>query len=225
MNLPRLTRRTSPLFALTLILSLAAPAAIAQNPTPGPTWSQEEGMKIAEQVQKKLRGLTNFSVFDWITFGFHGKTLVLKGYASRPILKSDAANAVKGIPGIESVDNQIEVLPLSNNDDRIRAAVYNRIYTQPSLRKYNANQGSLAQAMGPGGRSFGLMAGGITNNPPIGFHAIHIIVKNGNVTLYGVVNNEMDSNIAGIQANSAPGAFSVDNDLIVQGAASKPAAK
>ena len=138
--------------------------------------------------------------------------------------KSDAANAVKGIPGIDSVDNQIEVLPNSPNDDRIRAAVYNRIYTQPSLRKYNANQGSLAQAMGPGGRRFALMAGGITNDPPIGFHAIHIIVKNGNVTLYGVVNNEMDSAIAGIQANSAPGAFSVDNDLIVQGSAPKPAA-
>jgi hyperosmotically inducible protein len=223
--MPRLTRRTLPALAAALILSLSAPAIIAQTPAPAPTWSQEEGMKIVAQVQKKLRSLTNYSVFDWITFGFHGKTLVLKGYASRPILKSDAGNAVKGIPGIESVDNQIEVLPLSNNDDRIRAAVYNRIYTQPSLRKYNANQGSLAQAMGPGGRSFGMMAGGITNNPPIGFHGIHIIVKNGNVTLYGVVNNEMDSNIAGIQANSAPGAFSVDNDLIVQGAAPKPAAK
>jgi osmotically-inducible protein OsmY len=180
-------------------------------------------MRIVGQVQKKLGGLTSYSVFDWITFGFHGKTLVLKGYASRPIVKSDAGNAVKGISGIESVDNQIQVLPLSPNDDRIRAAVYNRIYTQASLRKYNANQGSLAQALGPGGRSVALMAGGITNDPPLGFHAIHIIVQNGNVTLYGVVNNEMDKSIAGIQANSAPGAFGVDNDLIVQGAASKPA--
>jgi hyperosmotically inducible periplasmic protein len=221
--LPRLTRRTLQVLAAGLILSLSAPSIIAQ--TPAPTWSQEDGMKIVTEVQKKLRGLADYSVFDWITFGFHGKTLVLKGFASRPILKSEAANAVKGIPGIESVDNQIEVLPLSPNDDRIRAAVYNRIYTQPTLAKYNANQGSLARAMGPGGRSFGMMAGGITNNPPMGFHAIHIIVKNGNVTLYGVVNNEMDSNIAGIQANSAPGAFSVDNDLIVQGSASKPAAK
>jgi hyperosmotically inducible periplasmic protein len=222
-SLSHLTRRTLPAIAAALILGLTAPSAIAQ--TPAPTWSQEDGMRIVSEVQKKLRGLTNYSVFDWLTFGFHGKTLVLKGYASRPILKSDAGNAVKGIPGIESVDNQIEVLPLSPNDDRIRAAVYNRIYTQPALRKYNANQGSLAQAMGPGGRSFGLMAGGITNNPPLGFHAIHIIVKNGNVTLYGVVNNDMDSDIAGIQANSAPGAFSVDNDLIVQGAAAKPASK
>jgi osmotically-inducible protein OsmY len=221
--LPRLTRRTLPALAGGLILTLSAPSVVAQNPTP--TWSQEDGMRIVQQVQKKLAGLTYYGVFDWLTFGFHGKTLVLKGYASRPVLKSDAANAVKGIPGIESVDNQIQVLPLSPNDDRIRAAVYNRIYTQPSLRKYNANQGSLAQAMGPGGRRFAWMSGGITNDPPIGYHAIHIIVNNGNVTLYGVVNNQMDAAIAGIQANAAPGAFSVDNDLIVQGSASKPAAK
>jgi osmotically-inducible protein OsmY len=180
-------------------------------------------MRIAQEVQKRLARLTNYSVFDWITFGFHGKTVVVRGYASRPILKKDIDNALKGIPGVESVDNEVEVLPLSPNDDRIRAAVYNRIYTQPTLAKYNANQGSLARALGPGGRSVALMAGGITNDPPLGFHAIHIIVKNGNVALYGVVNNEMDKTIAGMQANQAPGAFSVDNDLIVQGAASKPA--
>jgi hyperosmotically inducible periplasmic protein len=221
--LPRLTRRTLPLLAAAVILSLTAPSVIAQ--TPGPTWSQEDTLRIVKEVQRKLGGLTNFSVFDWLTFGVQGKTIVLKGYASRPSLKSDAENAVKGIPGIASVNNQIEVLPNSPNDDRIRAAVYNRIYTQPSLSKYNANQGSLARALGPGGRSVALMAGGITNDPPMGFHAIHIIVKNGNVILYGVVNNATDAAIAGMQANSAPGAFSVDNDLIVQGAASKPAAK
>src|ERR1700743_1001791 len=155
MSMPRPTRRALAVLSAALIVSLAAPAAIAQNPAP--TWSQEDGMRIVQQVQKKLGSLTNYGVFDWITCGFHGKTLVLKGYASRPILKSDAGNAVKGIPGIDSVDNQIQVLPLSPNDDRIRAAVYNRIYTQPALRKYNANQGSLARALGPGGRSVALM--------------------------------------------------------------------
>jgi len=179
--------------------------------------SQEDGMRIVTEVRKRLAGLTNFAVFDWITFGFKGRTLVLNGFASRPTLKDDAGRAVKGIEGITGVDNEIKVLPLSPNDDRIRAAVYNRIYTQPALRKYNANQGSLAQALGPGGRSFGMMAGGITNNPPIGYHAIHIIVNNGHVTLYGVVLNKSDSDIAFMQANSAPGAFSVDNDLVVQG--------
>ena len=214
--LPCLTRRSlRTICAALLVFTLPTGTLIAQ--TAEPTWSQEDGMRIVAQVQKKLGGLTNFSVFDWITFGFHGKTLVLKGYASRPILKKDAENAVKGIPVIDSVDNQIEVLPNSPHDDRIRAAVYNRIYTQPTLRKYNANQGSIAQALGPGGRSVALMAGGITNDPPMGFHAIHIIVKNGNVTLYGVVSNDTDKAIAGMQANSAPGAFSIDNDLIVQG--------
>jgi hyperosmotically inducible periplasmic protein len=218
-----LPRRVLPLLAAALVLSLSAPTVLAQ--TPGPTWSEEDTLRIANDVQKKLGGLTTYGVFDWITFGFHGKTVVLKGYASRPVLKSDAGNTVKRIQGVESVDNQIEVLPLSPNDDRIRVAVYNRIYTQPSLRKYNANQGTIGQALGPGFRGPAAMAGGITNNPPMGFQAIHIIVKNGNVTLYGVVNNEGDKAIAGMQANSAPGAFSVDNDLVVQGQAAKPASK
>ncbi|MGH9596450.1 MAG: BON domain-containing protein [Edaphobacter sp.] len=220
---PRLIRSILPTFSAALILGLVAPVLVAQ--TPAATWSQADGMRITQEVQKKLGNLSNFSVFDWITYGFHGKTLVLRGYASRPSLKNDAGNAVKGIAGIDSVNNEIEVLPNSPNDDRIRASVYNRIYTQATLRKYNANQGSLARALGPGGRSVALMAGGITNDPPIGFHAIHIIVKNGNVILYGVVNNETDKAIAGMQANSAPGAFSIDNDIIVQGASSQPKAK
>ena len=213
----------TPRFAAALLSMtlLTGASALAQEPTPpqaAPTWSQEDLMRIVKEVQKKLGGLTNYSVFDWITFGVHGKTLVLKGYASRPTLKDDAARAVKGIEGIENVENEIVVLPLSNFDDRIRAQVYNRIYTQASLRKYNANQGNIARAMGPGGTSFGMMAGGITNNPPIGYHAIHIIVNNGHVTLFGVVNNTMDSNIAYIQANGTSGVFSVDNDLVVPGA-------
>jgi hyperosmotically inducible protein len=217
----RLSRHTLPTLAALLVFTLSAPTVIAQDPTPGPTWSQEDTLRIVKEVQKKISGLTNYGVFDWITFGIQGKTITLKGYASRPVLKTDAGNAVKNIQGVENVDNQIQVLPYSPNDDRIRAAVYNRIYTQPQLRKYNANQGNLGRAIGPGA-GIALQAGGITNTPPIGFHAIHIIVNKGNVTLYGVVLNESDSAIAGMQANSAPGAFSVDNDLIVQGSASKP---
>ena len=156
-----------------LALSLAAtPIALAQDQPqqqPEATWSQEDMMRIVKEVRSKLAGLTTFNVFDWLTFGIHGKTLVLKGYASRPILKDDAGNAVKHIEGIEKVENEIQVLPLSTFDDRIRAQVYNRIYTQPALRKYNANQGSIARAMGPGGAQFAMMGGGITNNPPIGY--------------------------------------------------------
>jgi hypothetical protein len=176
--------------------------------------------KVVSQVRSKLGNLSTYGVFDWITFGIHGKTLVLNGYASRPVLKSDAENAVKNIEGIQKVENNIQVLPLSMMDDRIRAQVYNRIYTQPSLSRYNANQGSIAQAMGPGGAQFARMSGGITNDPPIGYHAIHIVVNNGRVTLYGVVMSQSDSDIANIQANGTPGVFGINNDLVVQG--SKP---
>jgi hyperosmotically inducible protein len=219
-----MARRTTLPFAIAaalLVLTIFAPVGLAQTtPTPSPTWSQEDTLRIVKEIQKKLGGLTNYSVFDWITFGVQGKTVILKGYASRPILKDEAGRALKSISGIDSVDNQIEVLPLSPSDDRVRAAVYNRIYTSPSLSKYNANAGNLRRATGPG-PNIAAMAGGITQSPPIGFHAIHIIVKNGNVTLYGVVLNQSDAAIAGMQANSAPGAFSVDNDLIVQSSASK----
>jgi len=193
-----------------------APAAVQQGQgQPEPTWSEEDLTHIVKDVQHQLRGLTNFSVFDWITFGIHGKTLVLKGYASRPTLKDDAGRAVKNIPGIDKVENEIVVLPLSSFDDGIRAQVYNRIYTQGALRKYNANQGNIGRAMMPG-----MNIGGITQNPPMGYHAIHIIVNNGHVTLFGVVLNQSDASIAYIQANGTPGVFSVDNDIVVQG--SKP---
>jgi hyperosmotically inducible periplasmic protein len=207
------------LAATLLSLAISSPApALAQAVQQGPTFSQEDGTRIVNEVRKRLAGLTTYSVFDWITFGFKGKTLVLNGYASRPILKSDAERAVKNIPGIAGVDNEIKVLPLSPNDDRVRAEVYNRIYTQAALRKYNANQGSLGRAIGPGA-GVALAAGGITNNPPIGYHAIHIIVNNGQVTLYGNVLNQSDATIALMQANSAPGAFGVNSDLTIQGQA------
>ncbi len=214
-------RRTYPsLAAAVLMLTISAPVCLAQGAPASSTWSQGDTLRIIQDVQKKLGNLPNYSVFDWITFGIQGKTVILKGYASRPVVKEDAARSLKGVPGVASVDNQIEVLPNSPMDDRVRASAYNRIYTQAPLRKYNANQGSLARALGPGGPSVARMAGGITQDPPLGYHAIHIIVNKGHVALYGVVLNQSDAAIAGMQANSTPGAFSVDNDIVVQGAAS-----
>jgi osmotically-inducible protein OsmY len=195
-----------------LLASSGSMALSAQAQNPASSWSQEDTVKIVNEVQKKLGSLVDYDVFDWITFGIQGRTVILKGYASRDMLKSDAQSAVKGIPGVERVVNQIQVLPNSPNDDRIRAQVYNRIYTAPSLSRYNANAGPIFR-----GLSVARMAGGITVDPPLGYHAIHIIVNNGHVTLYGVVDSSGDAAIANMQANSAPGAFSVDNDLIVQG--------
>ena len=209
--------------AIALLLSaLLAPAVPAQTNVPSPsntnTWSESDTMRVVQEVRKRLAGLPRYGVFDDLHFAVKGKAVILEGDASRPILKSDAENAVKGIPGIASVVNQIHVLPLSPNDDRIRAEVYRRIYSQPALRKYTG--GSVGFGRTP---SVARMAGGITQDPPLGYHAIHILVDGGRVTLKGVVNNEMDANIANMQANTAFGVFSVDNDLLVPGNANQNA--
>src|ERR1700677_1026111 len=121
--------------------AVCVPIATAQDAPRTATWSQTDAVRIMNDVQKKLGGLTTYGVFDWITFETQGKSVVLKGYASRPVLKSDVGAAVKSIAGIESVDNRIEVLPNLPNDDRIRASVYNGIFTNAAMRKYSANAG------------------------------------------------------------------------------------
>jgi hyperosmotically inducible periplasmic protein len=203
---------TALLLAATLP-ALYTPSLAAQEATNG--WSQEEANAIAAQVGRKITSLTTYGVFDDVSLAIKGKTLILRGYASRPALKSDATRAAKSVKGVENVDNQIEVLPFSPSDDQVRRSVYDAIYTVPSLSKYNAGAGNLASA-GNGPSPF-LAAGGITEDPPRGFHAIHIIVKNGNVILTGVVNNKQDSELAQLRANSAFGAHTITNQLLVKG--------
>lgn len=209
---PRFSRRTFPILVAFLVSILFTGILTAQDSASDPGFAQE--------VHKKLRSLSNYGVFDWITFSIDGRTVVLKGYAALPTLKSSAGNAVKSIHGVEFVDNRIEVLPTSMMDNRVRVAVYNRIYTHPALRKYNANRGTAAQAIGPGS-SMVARTQGIIYDPPRGFNAIHIIVKNSHVMLFGVVDNESDKQIAGLQAKSTPDVLSVNNDLIVAQSAPK----
>jgi hyperosmotically inducible protein len=132
--------------------------------------------------------LPYYNVFDDLSFRVEGSEVILTGQVARPTLKSDAEGAVRHVEGVQRVVNQIEVLPLSNFDDRIRLAEYRAIYRSPGLDRY-----------------------GMQSDP-----SIHIIVKNGNVKLTGVVANEMDRNIAGIRANGVFGVFSVTNDLRVE---------
>ena len=131
--------------------------------------------------------LPYYGVFDNLAYRVDGSKVTLFGQVTRPTLKSDAERVVKKIEGVETVDNEIEVLPLSPNDDQIRRATYRKIYANPALQRYQ--MGAV---------------------PPI-----HIIVKNGNITLVGVVDSETDKNLAGIAANGVPGAFKVTNDLAV----------
>lgn len=207
MNIARIASR--PIIGTLAGLSLALSSLIAQQETAALDAKQQQMLNIAKEVRKQIVMLPQYGVFDYIHFAIKGNTVILRGKASRPTLKSSAENVVKKIEGVDSVDNQIEVLPVSPNDDRIRAAVYASIYRYPALQRYTSNRGR------PRGPSVARVAGGITNDPPIGYHAIHIIVENGNVTLTGVVDSATDSALAEMRANSVPGVFSVDNDLQV----------
>ncbi|HTM36447.1 MAG TPA: BON domain-containing protein [Terriglobales bacterium] len=196
--------------ALCVALSISLARALDET-TASSSPKEKEILRIAEEVRKQIVTLPQYGVFDYIHFAIKGSdTVVLQGSVSRPTLKSSAENVVKRIEGVTTVDNQIQVQPASPNDDRIRAAVYASIYGFPALQRYTSNRGG-----GPRTTSIARAAGGITADPPLGFHAIRIIVENGNVTLRGVVNNETDLAMAGMRANIVPGVFSVDNDLQV----------
>lgn len=183
---------------------------LAQQQAPNASAKDQEILRIAKDVRKQIVTQPRYGVFDDISFGIKGDTVVLMGKASRPILKSDLEKAVKRINGVGNVDNRIDVLPVSPNDDKIRAATYASIYRYAPLQKYTSNRGPR-----PPGPSVARMAGGITNDPPIGYHAIHIIVQNGNVTLTGVVDSDNDLALAEMRANIVPGVFSVTNELQV----------
>jgi hyperosmotically inducible protein len=195
----------------------AGNAAQKSNPN---TWSEQDLRRVVGSVRKQLLSLSDYDVFDYLTFAIQGRTVVLNGYASRPQLKSEAEKVVKGIQGVQSVQNNIKVLPYSQMDDQIRVQELIHIYGQPSLRKYT--NAPIREDLYP---TVGRMAGGITQDPPVGWFAIHIIVDNGHVILAGVVDNPMDAEIANVQANSVPGVFSVTDNLMVPNAAPKEKVK
>ena len=163
-------------------------AVLVAAPPAFPQASSRARDRLVREVRHELVMLPYYGVFDNLTYKVDGNgTVVLIGQVSRPTLKSDAENVVKRIEGVEKVVNQIEVLPVSPNDDRLRLALYRAIYGHTALNRY------ALQAVPP----------------------IHIVVKNGNVTLEGVVANAGDRNIANIQANSVSGVFAVTNNLRV----------
>jgi hyperosmotically inducible protein len=178
------------ILALPLIFSMAAFASSAfqDNQATG-ALSQKSLDRIYKEVRHELVMLPYYGVFDNLSYNVDGDgTVTLVGQVSRPPLKSDAENAVKRIEGVTNVVNNLEILPTSMNDDRIRRATYRAIYGNSALNQYQ-----------------------LRAVPPI-----HIIVNNGHITLEGVVARQMDKQIAGVQANSVPGAFSVTNNLVVE---------
>ncbi len=176
--------RVRKLVLVVCMLALAIPSVAQGSAPPNPRTLQ----RIEKEVLHELRMLPYLGVFDNLAFKVDGYKVTLIGQVTRDTLKSDAERAVKSIEGVEQVDNQIEVLPVSINDDRLRRRLYRAIYGFGPLQKYS-----------------------------LGVHqSIRIIVKNGHVTLEGVVNNEGDKNMAGIRANGVSGVFSVKNNLQVE---------
>jgi osmotically-inducible protein OsmY len=175
--------------ALATILLLGAGAASAQGGgTPSSSAEQKMQERITREVRHELVMLPYLTIFDNLAYKVQGDTVTLYGQVQNPVNKQDAENAVKKIEGVTKVDNQIQVLPPSPNDDRIRRQVARAIFSDNGLFKY----------------SLGAL-------PPI-----HIIVNGGHVTLEGMVNSQTDKNLAFIRANGVPGVFSVQNNLRVE---------
>jgi hyperosmotically inducible periplasmic protein len=150
--------------------------------------------RIVKSIRKEVLRLPFYGPFDWLTFQLDGSTVTLNGATARPTIKTDSERVVKKIEGVERVVNNIEVLPVSPNDDQLRLRTYQAIMGHPAMTRYAIR--------GP-------------NSP------IHIIVKNGNVTLEGFVGLESDKTIANLQANGVSGVFSVKNNLRVDESAAK----
>ena len=189
--------RTTLFPALTLIATLAvAPMTGWAKTSELPSSMERQTAKgtaiTAEWLQNKVRHelvmLPYYSVFDHITYKIEGDRVELAGQVNRPTLKSAAACVVQQIEGVSAVTNNIEVLPLSPNDDRIRLGVYRAIYGSSALSRYSLQ--------------------------PV--PSIHIIVKNGQVVLEGVAASEMDKNIANIMAHGVHGVFSVAQNIVVE---------
>jgi hyperosmotically inducible protein len=172
------------------LLALWLSAAVTTPASASPAGSQETkaNQNLVREVRHQLLLLPYYSVFDNLAFKVDGDHVTLEGQVTNPTLKHDAEAVVKSIEGVSGVTNNIEALPPSPMDDQLRRALYHAVYGDASLSKY-----------------------GWSAMP-----SIHIIVKNGHVSLEGVVDNETDKNLAGIRANTVPNVFEVKNNLVVK---------
>jgi hyperosmotically inducible protein len=168
-------------------------------------------------IRNELLQLPYYSVFDFLSFKYSKGTVDLMGYAYRPTLKDDAERAVKRVAGVEVVNDQVEVLPVSMNDDNLRWQTYYAIYRDPFLSHYAPGGGMLWGHRHPfgGGGLFPMGPSRFPGTEPAGDYPIHIIVKDGRITLLGVVDNQSDKNMAGMKAQGVPLSFGVTNDLVI----------
>ena len=171
------------LMALTLVTTpILCVAAASKRP--------QVNSHIIREVRHELRMLPYYGVFDWLEFEVRpNNTVVLRGQVVRPSTKSEAEARVRQIEGVSRVINEIEVLPVSPQDDRLRVALYRALYGWDSPLFRYATQ----------------------SVPPI-----HIIVDRGRATLKGIVDSRADAQLAYIRARGVPGLFDVKNELQVE---------
>ena len=185
-----------------LMASFLVAPAFAQQPT---SIAKSE---VEMSVRRALERLPYYGVFDFLAFGVERGTVTLMGYAYRGSLRSEAEQAVRRVSGIDEVANKIEILPASQNDDRIRWTTFYSIYTDDFLSRY-----------APGGamraRYEALDLSRFPGMQPFGTYPIHIVVRNGRTTLLGIVDNEADKTLAGVRAREVPQVFNMENDLMI----------
>jgi len=174
------------LIAVIVTLAIAATATVAAAKTRGPESTSSQ--RLVEQIRHELVTLPYYGVFDNLTYKVGDGTVTLYGQVTRPTTRDDAARRVAKIAGVSQVINNIEVLPLSSFDNSIRLRAYRAVFSKDGLYRY-----------------------GMGANP-----SIHIIVNHGQLTLEGVVNNNMDKQLAYMAAKGVFGAFSVTNNLQVE---------
>lgn len=179
-------------FPLSLMLAaglLVAGTAMASTTSPSSSPADTQDAQIAAKTIHEIRMYPWYTIWDNINVRVNNGDVELTGQVSQPFKKPDMTRLAQHVPGVRSVTNNLEVLPTSMFDDRLRFQVARAIFRDPVLSQY---------AIEP-------------------IPSIHIIVDNGHVTLEGVVNNQMEKNVAGIRAGSVGLSFGqVTNNLRVE---------
>ena len=176
---------------LVLGLLVAVPAVRGQHPPAAKSTAvvpKPEEPQLSHEIRHQLSVLPYYSVFDYIAFTLDGNKVTLTGYVMRPTLRANAEAAVKSLEGVASVQNMIEVLPKSPADDDSRRAVYRAIFEDSTLQRYAVSE------------------------VPV----IHIVLRNGEVTLEGVVGTEAEKGLASTRASGVSGISAVKNNIAVR---------
>ena len=183
--------------------------------TTGSSAQMVSALETTHSVRRALERLPYYGVFDYLVFGVDRGTVTLTGYTYNGSLRRAAEIAAKRSSGVDEVANRLEVLPTSQEDDRIRWVTFYKIYTDAFLSRYaSGGEAAVRREIYEARRFPGMYQ-------PLGLYSIHIVVRHGQTTLYGVVDSAADKQIAEVRAREVFGVFSVENEIVVAEKAAK----